>query len=75
MTVPAACLTPAVVALAEAAYEERLLPSGELDTQRLAILADALEEAGAAGALLEHLRSPGPHIRGCFAVDLVLARE
>jgi hypothetical protein len=75
VTVPGAWLTPAVVALAEAAYEERLLPSGELDTQRLAILADALEEAGAAGALLEHLRSSGPHVRGCFAVDLVLARE
>jgi hypothetical protein len=22
--------------------------------------------------LLDHLRSPGPHVRGCWAVDLVL---
>lgn len=25
--------------------------------------------------LLAHLRSPGPHVRGCWAVDLCLARE
>jgi RNA-directed DNA polymerase len=35
-------------------------------------LADALEENGASGELLEHLRSPGPHVRGCWALDLVL---
>jgi hypothetical protein len=61
------------VGLAKAAYENRLLPSGTLDPQRLAILADALEEAGCAdAALLGHFRSPGPHPRGCFAVDAVL---
>jgi hypothetical protein len=38
------------------------------------VLADALEEAGADAGLLAYLRSPGPHIRGCFAVDLALAR-
>src|SRR5262245_54438909 len=37
--------TPAVVALATAAYEERILPAGTLDPDRLAVLADALEEA------------------------------
>jgi hypothetical protein len=36
-----------VVRLATAIYEERSLPSGHLDTARLAVLADALEEAGA----------------------------
>jgi hypothetical protein len=66
--------TPAVVSLAEAAYDERILPSGELDPQRLAILADALEEAGPEGELLRHLRGPGPHVRGCWAVDLVTGR-
>jgi hypothetical protein len=61
------------VGLAKAAYENRLLPCGTLDSQRLAILADALEEAGCTNvALLAHLRSPGPHTRGSFAVDAVL---
>ena len=64
--------TPTVVSLAQAAYDERHLPSGELDLDRLAVLSDALEEAGASGELLDHFRSPGPHVRGCWAVDLVL---
>src|SRR5215471_4702176 len=33
--------TPTVVALAQAAYEERILPAGTLDAPRLAVLADA----------------------------------
>lgn len=41
----------------------------------LPIVADMLEETGAANALvLQHLRSPGPHYRGCWAVDLILGR-
>jgi hypothetical protein len=64
--------TTTVVSLAQAAYEQRLLPSGELDPRRVAVLADALEKAGAADALVAHLRSPDPHVRGCFAVDLCL---
>ena len=67
--------TPLVVSLAEAAYQERQLPSGELDPARLAVLADALEEAGADPVLLQHLRGPGPHARGCFAVDAALGRR
>jgi hypothetical protein len=50
----------------------RQFPSGELDPHRLAVLADALEEAGAPAELVEHLRSPGPHVRGCWPVDLCL---
>jgi hypothetical protein len=43
---------------------------------RLAVLADALEEAGCADALLlAHLRSPGPHVRGCFALDAVRGKS
>jgi hypothetical protein len=62
--------------LARTAYDNRDLPSGHLDPARLAVLADALEEAGCADAdLLGHLRSPGPHVRGCFAVDALLGRE
>jgi hypothetical protein len=68
--------TPDVTALAEAAYAERVMPAGELDRARLAVLADALEEAGCdEGRLLLHLRSAGPHVRGCWAVDAILDRE
>jgi hypothetical protein len=42
---------------------------------RLPILADALEEAGCHDAdLLGHLRGPGPHVRGCWALDLILGK-
>jgi hypothetical protein len=68
--------TPDVLALAEAAYEERDLPSGTLDPARLAVLADALEEMGCRDQqILQHLRGPGPHVRGCWAVDLILGKE
>lgn len=67
--------TPTVQALANAAYDERILPSGHLDPPRLAVLADAMEEAGcAAPDLLGHLRSALPHIRGCWVVDLLTGR-
>ena len=40
---------------------------------RLPLLADALEDAGCDNAnLLTHCRGPGPHVRGCWAIDLVL---
>jgi hypothetical protein len=62
--------------IAEEAYEDRRLPEGTLDPARLSLLADALEDAGCTHAeLLGHLRSPGPHVRGCWAVDLVLGKE
>lgn len=39
------------------------------------ILADALEDAGCdSSELLGHLRGPGPHARGCWALDLLLGR-
>jgi hypothetical protein len=44
--------------------------------ERLPILTDALEDAGCDNAdLLGHLRGPGPHVRGCWAVDLLLGKE
>jgi hypothetical protein len=65
----------AAVKLAQAIYEERSLPEGTLDRARLAVLADVLEKAGCSDAvLLSHLRGPGPHVRGCFAVDALLGR-
>jgi hypothetical protein len=65
-----------VVKLAQAAYDNRQLPEGILDPTRLAVLADALEEAGCSDAeLLTHLRGPGPHVRGGWAIDLLLGKS
>jgi hypothetical protein len=65
-------LTPAVLLLAGRAYEDRQ-EDGILDPLTLLALADALEEAGCDSAgLLAHLRSAGPHVRGCWAVDIIL---
>jgi hypothetical protein len=102
--------TPTVLSLARGAYDERL-SDGTLDPLRLAVLADALEEAGCdSEELLRHLRGyrpcyycfdnpaidraadefctycgherwlsrdfgPGPHVRGCWAADLLLGLE
>jgi len=63
-----------IVKLAQAAYDDRVLPAGTLDLARLDILADALEDVGADATLLEHLRGLGPHVRGCFALDLLLGK-
>jgi hypothetical protein len=60
--------------VARAAYDNRLLPEGTLDSAHLAVLADALEEAGAGSAVLDHLRGPGPHYRGCHVVDAILGK-
>jgi hypothetical protein len=59
----------AVVRLAEAVYQARRF--GDLP-----VLADMLEEAGCTDPeLLGHLRGPGPHARGCWAVDSLLGRR
>jgi hypothetical protein len=61
--------------IAQAIYEERQLPEGTLDTTRLAILADALMDAGCGNEeLIAHCRSEGPHVRGCWAIDLILGK-
>ena len=60
--------TEAVAALARGVYDDRAF-------DRLPVLADALDDAGCANAdLLAHLRGPGPHVRGCWAVDLLLGK-
>jgi hypothetical protein len=62
--------------LAAAVYQERELESGHLDVASLSVLADALEDAGCTDAeLVGHLRGPGPHVRGCWMVDLLLGKE
>jgi hypothetical protein len=69
-------VTPTISRLAEAAYTERDPNHGWLDGTRLAVLADALEEAGCTTEeLLEHLRRPDGHVRGCWALDLVLGKR
>ncbi|AMV26912.1 hypothetical protein VT84_21100 [Gemmata sp. SH-PL17] len=60
--------SPAVVELASRMYESR-------DFGAMPILGDALQDAGCDSTdVLEHCRGPGPHVRGCWAVDLVLDR-
>ena len=69
-------LTPDILALARGIYEERQLPEGTLDPARLAALADALKDAGCTNAdILNHLRGPSPHVRGCYVLDLLLGRQ
>jgi hypothetical protein len=69
-------LTPTVTGLARAAYEERNLPSGELDPVRFAVLADALQDAGCDNEdILAHCRQPGEHWRGCWLLDSITGRK
>jgi hypothetical protein len=76
VTLDVSWLMPTVRQLAQAAYEERLLPSGELDRDRLRVLADALDDAGCQDPqILGHCRGSGPHVRGCFVIDLLLGRS
>jgi hypothetical protein len=62
-------LTSPVVDLARTMYDSR-------DFGSMPILADALEEAGCDNAdVLAHCRGPGPHVRGCWVVDLLIGKE
>jgi hypothetical protein len=78
-----AWLTPTVLRIAEAIYADR-------DFSIMPILADALEDAGCDNAeLLAHCRDDvkcsdcdggwiplgGPHVRGCWVLDLILGKE
>ena len=57
----------------------RLLAAGiyaDRAFDRMPVLADALEEAGCDHAdILAHCRGDGPHVRGCWVVDLVLGES
>jgi hypothetical protein len=59
--------TSTVVALAQGIYEERTFDC-------LPILGDALEDAGCDEAILNHLRQPGSHVRGCWVLDMILGQ-
>jgi hypothetical protein len=68
-TITPTWLTSTVVSLAHGIYADRAF-------DRLPILADALQDAGCENAdILTHCRSDGPHVRGCWVVDLVLGKE
>jgi hypothetical protein len=61
--------TADVLGLAGGIYEERAF-------DRMPLLADALMDAGCdSDDILAHCRSGGPHVRGCWVVDLVLGKE
>jgi hypothetical protein len=74
---PAPPLPPAVLAwndgtvrrIAEGVYDER-------DFDRLPVLHDALLDAGCDDEdMLAHCRSAGPHVRGCWVIDLILGKS
>jgi hypothetical protein len=69
VTMDPAWLTPKVKTLAHAIYDDRAF-------ERMPELANALAEAGCSNQdILTHCRGPGPHVRGCWVVDLVLGKE
>jgi hypothetical protein len=61
--------TDTALSLARQMYESR-------DFSAMPILADALQDAGCdSDDILSHCRGSGPHVRGCWVVDLVLGKE
>jgi hypothetical protein len=61
--------TDTAVSLAGQMYESS-------DFSAMPILADALQDAGCEVAeVLGHCRGPGPHVRGCWCVDLLLNKS
>jgi len=64
-----AFLAPAVAALARAIYTDRAF-------DRMPELGEVLESAGCTNAdVLAHCREPGPHVRGCWVLDILLGKE
>ncbi|WP_238603035.1 hypothetical protein [Fimbriiglobus ruber] len=69
ITLSPSYLTPTVLSLAHGIYEDRAF-------DRMPILADALQDAGCDNEdILTHCRGPGPHVRGCWVIDLVLNKQ
>jgi hypothetical protein len=61
--------TADVLGVARGIYEDRAF-------ERLPLLADALMDDGCDDEqVLGHCRGEGPHVRGCWVVDLVLGKE
>jgi hypothetical protein len=69
VTLDPSWLTSTVLALSQQMYESR-------DFSPMPIIADALQDARCDNDdILAHCRGPGPHSRGCWAVDLVLGKS
>ncbi len=69
VTIDPRWLTATVIDLADAIYADRAF-------DRMPILADALMDAGCdSEEIIAHCRGDAPHVRGCWAVDLVLGKE
>jgi hypothetical protein len=63
------CLTTTATTLAHSIYTNRCF-------EQLPILADALEDAGCTNTdILTHCRGRGPHVPGCWVIDLILGKE
>lgn len=61
--------TQAAVGIASQMYEAR-------DFANMPVLADALQDAGCdSPEIFDHCRGAGPHVRGCWVVDLVLGKS
>jgi hypothetical protein len=61
--------TSTVVSVAKGIYDSR-------DFSPMPLLADALQDAGCENEdILNHCREDGPHVRGCWVVDLILGKE
>ena len=61
--------TRTVVTLAKQMYDKKTFDA-------MPILADALQDAGCTNEeMLSHCRGAGPHVRGCWVVDLLLGKE
>ena len=69
VSIDKAWLTPNAAALAQAIYDDHAF-------DRMPDLAEALENSGCTNtAILDHCRGPGPHVRGCWVIDLLLGKE
>ncbi len=69
VAVQSSWLTSTVLELARQMYESR-------DFSPMPILADALQDAGCdSDDILNHCRGAGPHVRGCWVVDLILGKS
>ena len=61
-------LSSTVFNLASTIYDERVW-------ERMPILGDALMDAGCdSDEIIQHCQGPGPHVRGCWVVDLLLGK-
>jgi hypothetical protein len=63
-----------IARLAQLIYADRCLPGGILKNDLLLVLADRLEDVGCdEESILNHLRDGSQHVRGCWALDLLLS--